>query len=134
MVVSKLIVAYPPERFKFEASKAEDENTYPIMVILQHLADEEATPHQNLSSTATDGASNGSAPQNGLFRVNLAADDDTDDLIQKAREKTASTEIVKADYIIGCDGAHSWRRWQLGFEMDGEQTDLYVVSPKQFWT
>ncbi|ERF71784.1 hypothetical protein EPUS_01699 [Endocarpon pusillum Z07020] len=111
-----------PERLEFDASKAEDEDAYPITVTLRHLTDEEATPHQDLSSTATNQALNGSAPQNGMFRSNLAADD-TDDLIRKARAEAGSTEIVKAKYMIGCDGAHSWTRRQIGFKMEGEQTD-----------
>ncbi|KAF7510148.1 hypothetical protein GJ744_007047 [Endocarpon pusillum] len=111
-----------PERLEFDASKAEDEDAYPITVRLRHLTDEEATPHQDLSSTATNPALNGSAPQNGMFRSNLAADD-TEDLIRKARAEAGSTEIVKAKYMIGCDGAHSWTRRQIGFTMEGEQTD-----------
>ena len=30
---------------------------------------------------------------------------------------------VKAKYVVGCDGAHSWTRKWLGYEMQGEQTD-----------
>ncbi len=112
-----------PEKFDFDASKSGDENAYAITVTLRHLTDEEATPHQDLSSTATNGAQNGSAPQNGLFRSNLAADD-TDDLTLKARDKAGSTEVVKAEYMIGRDGAHSWTRRQIGFKMEGEQTDF----------
>jgi phenol 2-monooxygenase (NADPH) len=112
-----------PEKLEFDASKADVEEAYPITVTLRHLTDEEATPHQDLSSTATNGALNGTAPQNGLFRSNLAADD-TDDLIQKGRGKAGSTEVVKAKYMIGCDGAHSWTRRQIGFTMEGEQTDF----------
>ena len=33
-------------------------------------------------------------------------------------------ETIKAKYLIGCDGAHSWTRRQLGFKMEGEQTDF----------
>ncbi|KAH8110730.1 FAD binding domain-containing protein [Phellopilus nigrolimitatus] len=33
------------------------------------------------------------------------------------------TEVVNAKYVIGADGAHSWVRKQLGFTMDGEQTE-----------
>jgi phenol 2-monooxygenase (NADPH) len=112
-----------PESFEFDTSKAEDEEAYPITVTLRHLSDEEATPHQDLSSTRTKGEVNGSAPQSGLFRSNLAADD-TDELIRKAREKAGTTEVVKAKYMIGCDGAHSWTRRQLGFTLEGEQTDF----------
>ncbi|KAL8910211.1 MAG: hypothetical protein Q9171_004484, partial [Xanthocarpia ochracea] len=32
-------------------------------------------------------------------------------------------ETIRAKYVIGCDGAHSWTRKQLGFSMEGEQTD-----------
>ncbi|KAG8966700.1 hypothetical protein FRC03_011448 [Tulasnella sp. 419] len=33
-------------------------------------------------------------------------------------------EIVRAKYVVGADGAHSWVRKSLGFTMDGEQTDF----------
>lgn len=33
-------------------------------------------------------------------------------------------QTVKAKYVIGCDGAHSWTRSQLGIKMNGEQTDF----------
>jgi phenol 2-monooxygenase (NADPH) len=32
-------------------------------------------------------------------------------------------ETVHAKYLIGCDGAHSWTRKQLGIDMDGENAD-----------
>ena len=32
-------------------------------------------------------------------------------------------EKIRARYVIGCDGAHSWTRAQLGFCMEGEQTE-----------
>ena len=35
---------------------------------------------------------------------------------------TAGSEMVSAKYVIGCDGAHSWVRRQLGINMVGEQT------------
>jgi 2-polyprenyl-6-methoxyphenol hydroxylase-like FAD-dependent oxidoreductase len=58
----------------------------------------------------------------GLFRSNLAGDD-TEDLIANSRQKEGSAETIKAKYVIGCDGAHSWTRKQLGFELEGEPTD-----------
>ena len=33
-------------------------------------------------------------------------------------------ETVKARYLIGCDGAHSWTRRQLGIKMIGDQTNF----------
>lgn len=88
-------------------------DSYPLTVRLRYLTDEEAAPAQSNGSTVSD----------GLFRSNLA-DDDTDDLIAKSREKQGSTEIVKAKYMVGCDGAHSWTRRQLGFQLEGEPTDF----------
>ncbi|KAI0310571.1 FAD binding domain-containing protein [Amylostereum chailletii] len=41
---------------------------------------------------------------------------DTEDEEQK-------TEVVRAKFVIGADGAHSWVRKTCGISMDGEQTD-----------
>ncbi|THH12083.1 hypothetical protein EW145_g224 [Phellinidium pouzarii] len=41
------------------------------------------------------------------------------------------TEVVHAKYVLGADGAHSWVRRELGFTMDGEQTD-YVWGVVDF--
>ncbi|KAL9626538.1 MAG: hypothetical protein Q9204_007226 [Flavoplaca sp. TL-2023a] len=38
-------------------------------------------------------------------------------------QSQTSNEKVRARYVIGCDGAHSWTRAQLGFCMEGEQTE-----------
>ncbi|KAF2729992.1 hypothetical protein EJ04DRAFT_474619 [Polyplosphaeria fusca] len=103
-----------PESLTVDASKCDDHSpdSYPLTVKLRHLTEEEATPAQ----------SNGSTIQDGLFRSNLA-DDDTDDLIRVSQGKEGTSEIVKAKYMVGCDGAHSWTRRQLGFELEGEPTD-----------
>ena len=101
-----------PEELELDYSKSEDHNAYPIEVKIRHLDDEEATPVQN-----------GISVPDGLFRSSLAKDD-TDDLIRNSCGKEGSTEIIRAKYMIGCDGAHSWTRRQLGFHMEGEQTDF----------
>ncbi|KAF2107826.1 FAD binding domain-containing protein [Lophiotrema nucula] len=104
-----------PETLEIDDRSVDDHapDSYPITVKLRHLADEEATPAQ----------SNGSTVQDGLFRSNLA-EDDTDDLIRKSRGKEGTAEIVRAKYMVGCDGAHSWTRRQLGFQLEGEPTDF----------
>jgi phenol 2-monooxygenase len=58
--------------------------------------------------------------QDGLFRSNLAADD-TNDLVGSngLDSKAGKEEIVKAKYMLGADGAHSWVRNQLGFKLEG---------------
>jgi 2-polyprenyl-6-methoxyphenol hydroxylase-like FAD-dependent oxidoreductase len=101
-----------PESLEIDESAVEDPDAYPISVQLRHLTDEEATPAQQ-SGTTSD----------GLFRSNLA-EDDTDDLIRKGREKEGTSEIVRAKYMVGCDGAHSWTRRQIGSELQGEPTDF----------
>lgn len=101
-----------PAELDIDHSKSEDYDAYPITVKLRHLGDDEATPFQH-STNVPD----------GLFRSSLAKDD-TDDLIRKSKGKEGTTETVRAKYMIGCDGAHSWTRRQLGFHMEGEQTDF----------
>ena len=44
-------------------------------------------------------------------------------LHDKSPAKKDAIHMVKAKYMIGCDGAHSWIRNQLGIQMKGEQTD-----------
>lgn len=61
----------------------------------------------------------------GLFRRNLA-DDDVGDTLAESRSREARDEIVRAKYVVGCDGAHSWTRKTRGeeFEMKGKTTDM----------
>ena len=108
-----------PETLEFDESRAEDYEAYPIKVKLRHLTEEEATPKQSATSA------NGAGIQDGLFRSNLTADD-TNDLLSTAQlnGKAGSMEEVHAKYMVGCDGAHSWVRNQLGFALRGESTDF----------
>ncbi|KAG2413132.1 hypothetical protein HFD88_010691 [Aspergillus terreus] len=103
-----------PISFNFEDDKAGDFDAYPITVTLQSLSEQEATPEQ----------SGGSAVNDGLFRSNLSPDD-TADLLDAAKlsARAGQTELVKAKFMVGCDGAHSWVRKQLGFQLEGDSTD-----------
>lgn len=112
-----------PTTFEFDESKAAKFNDYPISVTLRTLSEEEATPTQRQQHLKTaDGTQ--SVINDGLFRSNLVADD-TDDLIRVARknDNANSVETVKAKFMVGCDGAHSWVRRQLGFKLEGDSTD-----------
>lgn len=115
-----------PESLRFDESKAEDYDTHPVKVTLRHLTEEEATPTQNATSA------NGAGIQDGLFRSNLTADD-TDDLLQAAKlsSKAGVTEEVHAKYLVGCDGAHSWVRNQIGFSLRGDSTDYIWGTAQQ---
>ncbi|KAI1400475.1 putative phenol 2-monooxygenase [Hypoxylon fuscum] len=105
-----------PESLEIDESKVEDESAYPVTVKLRHLTEEEAQPEQQV--TASKGASD------GLFRSTLVYEDDEDELIKKSKARAGTGEVVHAKYVIGCDGARSWTRRALGFELNGEATDF----------
>lgn len=75
------------------------------------LQEEEATPSQL-----------GKSAPNGLFRSALSPDDTPQGIRQDV--PAGSREVIHAKYVIGCDGAHSWTRKQIGGKMEGEQTDF----------
>lgn len=83
-----------PEELELDHSGSENFDAYPITVKVRRL-DEEASINSRI-----------------------------DDLYLKNQNKVGSTEIIRTKYVIGCDGAHSWTRRQLGFVMEGEQTDF----------
>ena len=108
-----------PTSFSFDESLADDPNAHPITVRLRHLTETEATPKQSATGA------NGQAVQDGVFRSNLSADD-TEELISSSSHlasKAGREELVKAKYMLGADGAHSWTRNQLGFSLSGDSTD-----------
>jgi phenol 2-monooxygenase len=114
-----------PTSFDFDEAKAGDFEDYPISVTLRTLAEEESTPQQRQQHQKS---SNGQQTviEDGLFRSNLVADD-TEDLIQAAEAKgnqtSSEVEHIKAKFLVGCDGAHSWVRRQVGFSLEGSSTD-----------
>jgi phenol 2-monooxygenase len=82
---------------------------YPVRVVLRKLPDDNADPEQF-----------GHKVQNGLYRQF-----DGDQNQQNGLNGGADDlEVVRAKYVIGCDGAHSWVRKQLGIEHKGETTDF----------
>ncbi|CAG9996290.1 unnamed protein product [Clonostachys byssicola] len=107
-----------PTSLDIDQSCVEDPEAYPITVNLRHLSEEDATPKQ--SSTM----SNGISAQDGLFRSNLMADDTADMLkTSELNQKANTTETIKAKYMVGADGAHSWVRKEIGLKLEGESTD-----------
>ncbi len=106
-----------PESLSIDADQSEADEAYPIKITLRHLTKPQlAAPTSNGDSTAPI--------PNGLFRSNLLADT-TDTELHEARGKAETfTEEVRAKYMVGCDGAHSWTRRQIRSVMEGEQTDF----------
>lgn len=95
----------------------DDDDAHPVTVRLRRLSEEEATPEQ-----AAGSGDEGAPVQDGLFRSNLAARDDTDGLLTGAAA-AGTEEVVHARYVVGADGAHSWTRRQIGLELEGDSTD-----------
>jgi phenol 2-monooxygenase len=103
-----------PESINVDTEKLEA-NEYPVSVTIRHIPGEVAK---------TNGSSTDAPVANGLHRSNLTKDA-TDELLAKAQQSTESyTETINAKYVVGCDGAHSWTRRQIGSVMEGEQTDF----------
>lgn len=107
-----------PTELAIDEALVDAPHAYPITVRIKHLSESEATPEQTATSA------NGAAVQDGLFRSNLTVDD-TEELLKAAKlnEKAGREEIVRAKYMLGADGAHSWVRNQLGFKLEGDSTD-----------
>lgn len=104
-----------PESLKIDESKVDEASAYPVTVRLRHLTEEEATPPQQASASKVP---------DGLFRSNLVQENDEDKLLKQSESRASQDEIVHAKYVIGCDGARSWTRQALGFELQGEATDF----------
>ncbi|EPQ27980.1 uncharacterized protein PFL1_04307 [Pseudozyma flocculosa PF-1] len=110
-----------PERLDVDTDLVESTHpdVYPVRVQVRQLSEDEATPSQMGKSTP-----------NGLFRSALAPDD-TPELLSSSSSSVSGTkagavgsrQVIHAKYVIGCDGAHSWTRKQMGIDMAGEQTD-----------
>jgi len=82
---------------------------HPVRVVLRKLPDDNAEPEQY-----------GHKVQNGLYRQ-FDGDQNQQNGVNGATE---DLEVVRAKYVLGCDGAHSWVRQQLGIEHKGETTDF----------
>lgn len=114
------------ESFEYDEKLEEDLDAYPITVKLRTLSDEEANP----GHISKDGS--GSQPANGQGRGSVLPDD-WEELIQKSRLRQTKTEIVKAKFIIGCDGAHSWTRKQVNILLEGSSTEhIWYVQSKSY--
>lgn len=102
-----------PESLTFDEDKFDDSTAYPITMTLKHLDAKQSAPNQF-----------GHKVENGLFRsTNLLTAEEEDAPLHNQSDVDSSVETIRTKYVIGSDGAHSWVRRQLGFVMEGEQTD-----------
>ncbi|KAH9207573.1 FAD binding domain-containing protein [Leptodontidium sp. 2 PMI_412] len=105
-----------PESLHIDAEIAENDEEFPISVTIRHLPPE--------ANGVPNGITNASHIPNGMFRSNLTADNTDSVLAAATANETSKTETIHAKYVVGCDGAHSWTRRQIGSVMEGEQTDF----------
>ncbi|KAJ1306382.1 hypothetical protein OPQ81_007387 [Rhizoctonia solani] len=89
-----------------DAAELASRDSYPVTVHLKRLSDAEA---QRLARPVAGAPPNSNEP---------AADGSSVEVEEELEE------IVRAKYVVGCDGAHSWTRAQMGWKMEGEHTDF----------
>ncbi|KAF1980310.1 hypothetical protein BU23DRAFT_495713 [Bimuria novae-zelandiae CBS 107.79] len=105
-----------PESLSINMDMVEGDDEYPVAMTLRHLV-------KPVAKTETSNDPRKPVIPNGLYRSNIAADT-TDALLQNAQSTEGTrTEKILAKYVVGCDGAHSWTRRQIGSVMEGEHTD-----------
>lgn len=99
-----------PEELELDHSIVDENDAYPITITLRH---NRRTPNANESNDTqkTTDNSHGDSPSG------------TDNAGERQRVEREGLEIVKAKYLVGCDGAHSWTRKQLGISLEGKQSD-----------
>ncbi|CZT22165.1 related to phenol 2-monooxygenase [Ramularia collo-cygni] len=91
---------------------------YPVLVKVRHmLKSEVASPRTGAHSIAEDGSLK---PERGFID---AFGGDPHEISSSVGGKEGSVETIRAKYVIGADGAHSWVRRSLGLSMEGETTD-----------
>lgn len=110
------------EALEIDQSAAADPNAYPVSVKLRHLPLEEAN--------ATVGATS-AAGTSGLATSNLMGEN-WEAYANRSNGLKGQIETVQAKYVLGCDGAHSWVRSQIGVKMEGSSKESvwYVPGPE----
>ncbi|OQD82102.1 hypothetical protein PENANT_c023G01340 [Penicillium antarcticum] len=103
------------ESLEYDENLENDPNSYPITVKLRSQGEEALNPLYNHSQSAS-GATRKESERHYLLP------DDWNDQAQRGNFES-KVEIVRAKYLIGCDGAHSWTRKQLDIPVEGSNTD-----------
>lgn len=97
-----------PISLAYDDGESKDQSPYPVKIEIAHVKTEKTSDQASVLDGNKMVETNGegkSGKRGGLS------------------EQSTTQEIIKAKYVIGCDGAHSWTRRQLGFQMEGEQSE-----------
>ncbi|KAL7908456.1 FAD binding domain-containing protein [Trichoderma velutinum] len=103
-----------PSSLRIDKTLVDDQDAYPVMVTLKHFDE----------VSEVDVKSRGNISES-LYKTSLGDDDPQSAYLQNANAQPGMEELVRAKYLVGCDGAHSWVRKALGqeFGLRGETTD-----------
>ncbi|KAJ5771369.1 uncharacterized protein N7511_003420 [Penicillium nucicola] len=103
------------ESLEYDENLENDPDSYPITVKLhRHGGTAPSTPCGQSQSISE-------ATREDLECQGLLPDDWIDQT--QPSNVQSQAEIVRAKYLIGCDGAHSWTRKQLKIPVEGSNTD-----------
>lgn len=112
--------AIEPIDMQIDEDAAANSNEYPVSVTIKHLSEKEAgvwasNAHTVLSDgTTRDEPSTKTCPS--------VPDGDYQTMFQQSN-RVGQTETIRAKYVIGAEGAHSWIRKKLGISMNGSASE-----------
>ena len=109
-----------PTSIHLNESEVDDADAYPITVNLHHLKKSEIETAQ---TNAHSRLSNGTIKPEPALSGPEDGDLDINDIHHNISGKEGSDETIQAKYVVGCEGAHSWTRRELGFVKEGDSTD-----------
>jgi phenol 2-monooxygenase len=124
--VERSVVA---DSLEYDETLENDSNAYPITVKIRVLGEDESNPPSGPQSAA------GSDTIRNELKLNQLLPDDWTGLVERPKPTKTKIETIKARYLIGCDGAHSWTRKQLNIPVEGSNTDhIWLVALWSFFT
>lgn len=98
------------EQLHLDSSIASQRDAYPITLTIRHI-----------EKTKPTSETNGANGTKFYFQRDLEENAKAKDDFGNGDEE--GVEIIKAKYLLGCDGAHSWTRRQLNLKLEGQQTE-----------